>query len=76
VNLTSKIVLKRDAVLSCNLLIYSDYRLRIIREKAFLISQVLDETAVDASTSGLGLEGFKQLLSESKKKRDPDDSGK
>jgi hypothetical protein len=48
----------------------------VTKEKAFLISQVLEEAKVDASASGLGLEGFKQLLSESKKTRDEKDSGK
>jgi hypothetical protein len=53
----------------------SDYRLKIIKEKAYLISQILDETNVDATTSGLGIEGFRQLLAESKKKAEPVDSG-
>jgi hypothetical protein len=47
----------------------------VVREKAFLISQVLDETKVDASSSVLGLEGFKQLISEVKKTKDENDSG-
>jgi hypothetical protein len=55
---------------------YSDYKLKIIREKAFLVSQVLDKTKIEPTTSGLGLEGFRQLLSESKKSNEQLDSGK
>jgi hypothetical protein len=55
---------------------FSDDGLRIVREKAFQISQVLDDTIVDVTASGLGLAGFKKLLAESKKKHDPEDSGK
>ncbi len=40
-----------------------------------MISQVLDEAKIDAAASGLGLDGFKKLLAESKKPR-VDDSGK
>lgn len=34
----------------------------MIKAKAFLISAVLDEVKLDASSSGLGLDGFKELL--------------
>jgi hypothetical protein len=47
----------------------------VVKEKAFMISQVLDEAKIDAAASGLGLDGFKKLLAESKKPR-VDDSGK
>jgi hypothetical protein len=50
--------------------------LKVVREKAFLISQVLDEAKVEAASSGLGLEGFKKLLNEAKQPRDQNDSGK
>jgi hypothetical protein len=55
---------------------YSDYKLKVVHQKAFLISQVLDATKVEPSSSGLGLEGFRQLINETKKKRDPNNSGK
>jgi hypothetical protein len=55
---------------------FSNYRLKIIREKAFLISQVLDETKVDGGSSGLGLDGFKALLKEVKKPQTDRESGK
>jgi hypothetical protein len=58
------------------MILYSDYGLRIVREKAFQISKILDKTKVEVSASSLGLEGIKKLLSESKKKQDPEDSGK
>jgi hypothetical protein len=53
----------------------SNYRLKVVKEKAFMISQVLEETKVDASASGLGLEGFKKLLAEAKKPKTDQDSG-
>jgi hypothetical protein len=56
-------------------LLFSDYRLKVVKEKAFLISQVLDETKVDASSSGLGLDGFRKLIKEVKKARGDGDSG-
>jgi hypothetical protein len=34
----------------------------LIKAKAFLISEILDEVKMEASISGLGLEGFKKLL--------------
>jgi hypothetical protein len=54
---------------------FSDYKLRIIREKAFLISQVLEEANVEPGALALGLDGFRKLLTEVKKPRDPNDSG-
>jgi BRCT domain type II-containing protein len=48
----------------------------VVKEKAFLISQVLDEAKVEASTSGLGLDGFKKLIREVKKTQDDGESGK
>jgi hypothetical protein len=47
----------------------------VVREKAFLISQVLDETNVETSSSMLGIEGFKKLISEVKKPKPGDESG-
>jgi hypothetical protein len=41
-------------------------KLRIVKAKTFLISAILDEMKLDASTSGLGLEGFKKLIGKSK----------
>jgi hypothetical protein len=55
---------------------YSNYKLKIVKEKAFMISQILDEAKVDPTASGLGLAGFKKLLADSKQKREDDDSGK
>jgi hypothetical protein len=48
----------------------------VVKEKAFMISQVLEESKVDASASGLGLDGFKKLLAEAKKPKTDQDSGK
>jgi hypothetical protein len=47
--------------------------LRLVKAKAFLISTVMDEVKMDASVSGLGLEGFKKLLSQKKPDDDEDD---
>jgi hypothetical protein len=55
---------------------FSNYRLKVVKEKAFMISQVLEESKVDASASGLGLDGFKKLLAEAKKPKTDQDSGK
>jgi hypothetical protein len=42
-----------------------------------MISEVLEEAKVNASASGLGLEGFQKLIrSSTPKKRDPELSGK
>jgi hypothetical protein len=41
----------------------------VVKAKAFLISAVLDEVNLDASISGLGLEGFKKLIT----KKTPDE---
>jgi hypothetical protein len=52
-------------------------RYRIIKEKVFLVSEVLEEAKIDASASSLGLEGFQKLIkSAGGKKRDPEGSGK
>lgn len=55
---------------------FGDYRLKVIREKAFMISQALEDANVEAAASALGLDGFKRLLREGKKTRDDADSGK
>jgi hypothetical protein len=47
--------------------------LRVIPAKAFLISSVLEEVKVDASVSGLGLEGFKKLLAQHKQHDDDEE---
>ncbi len=44
--------------------------LRVIKAKAFMISAVLDEVKLDASSSGLGLAGFKELLGKKDSKED------
>ncbi len=55
---------------------YSRTRYRIIKEKVFLVSEVLKEAKIDASASKLGLEGFQKLIkSAGRKRREPDGSG-
>ncbi len=41
-----------------------------------MISEVLDEANIDGAASALGLDEFKKLLSENKKPRSYDQSGK
>jgi hypothetical protein len=53
----------------------SNYKLKVLKEKAFLISQVLDETRLDVSSSALGLDGFRKLIKEVKGAREEADSG-
>ncbi len=50
--------------------------MRVIKSKAFLISQALEDAKIDAAASGLGLDGFKKLLNQSKKDRSDEKSGK
>lgn len=54
----------------------SNDRLKVMKEKAFLISQALDDAKVDAASSGLCYEGFKKLIAEVKKPRIDNESGK
>jgi hypothetical protein len=55
--------------------LHSNYKLKVVKEKAFLISQVLDETKIETSSSGLGLDGSRKLIKEVKKVREEGDSG-
>jgi hypothetical protein len=56
---------------------FSHYRFRIVKSKAFMISEALDEANnIDGAASALGLDKFKKLLSENKKPRSDDQSGK
>jgi hypothetical protein len=45
-------------------------KLRLIKSKAFLISEILDEEKVEAAASNLGFEGFKQLIAKKSTKED------
>jgi hypothetical protein len=58
------------------LVLSSQFRFKVIKSKAFLISQALVDANIDISASALGLDGFRKLLSQNKQKeRDPEKSG-
>ncbi len=42
----------------------------VVKAKLFMISAVLDKAKVKASTSGIGLDGFKELISKKSAKDD------
>jgi hypothetical protein len=56
-------------------LFFSNYRFRVIKSKAFLVSQALADGNIDTAASGLGLEEFKRLLGQKKKENPNDLSG-
>jgi hypothetical protein len=54
--------------------ISSQFRFRVIKSKAFLVSQALEDAKIHVATLALGLDGFKKLLAGSKKDRSDDQS--